>query len=81
MLKFRESAQGNYVVNRLKGLGELSVSETEETLVSTENRILHQVTVNDAEAATKLFSDLMGEAIIPRKVYIQEHSSESTYGV
>ena len=63
----------------MKGLGEMDVDETEETLTNPENRILKQVTVNDAAAADKLFDDLMGTAVIPRKDYIKAHSEEARY--
>ena len=39
-----------YIVNRLKGLGEMSVEETEETLTDPNNRIIKQITVEDVEA-------------------------------
>ncbi len=68
-----------YKVNRMKGLGEMDVEETEETLTDPEQRIIKQVTISDAEAARKLFDDLMGTAVTPRKVYIKEHSEEATY--
>jgi DNA gyrase subunit B len=78
--EFRKNNSGrSYTVNRFKGLGELGPDETEETLVDPENRIIKQVTVADAELATKLFDDLMGTAITPRKLYIKEHSKEATY--
>ena len=80
--KFRKANQGKtYTVNRLKGLGEMSVDETEETLTNPEQRIIKQITVNDIKEADKLFNDLMGEAITPRKNYIKEHSQEATGNV
>ena len=69
----------SYTVNRMKGLGEMDAEETEETLTSPEGRIIRQVQVADVEAASKLFDDLMGTAITPRKQYIKEHSKEATY--
>ena len=76
--EFRNSHKGRkYQVNRLKGLGEMSVEETEETLTDPDNRIIKQITVEDAAAAGKLFDDLMGQAIIPRKNYIKAHSKEA----
>ena len=66
-------------VNRMKGLGEMSVDETEETLTNPDNRIIKQITVEDAAAADKLFNDLMGTAIVARKDFIKEHSKEATY--
>ena len=68
-----------YKVNRMKGLGEMDVDETEETLTDPEQRIIRQVTISDADAARKLFDDLMGTAVTPRKLYIKAHSEEATY--
>ena len=70
-----------YTVNRLKGLGEMDVEETEETLTNPEQRIIKQITVEDSMAATKLFDDLMGTQVNPRKKFIQEHSHEATIEV
>lgn len=79
--KYRVSHKGKkYLVNRLKGLGEMSPDET-SILVDPDKRIIKQVTVEDIAAANKLFDDLMGTQIIPRKRFIQQHSQEATYGV
>lgn len=50
-------------------------------LVDPDERIIKQVTVEDAIAADALFDDLMGTAVEPRKNYIKEHSKEATYNV
>ena len=77
---YRASHQGKkYQVGRMKGLGEMSVEETEETLINPESRIIKQITIEDAAATAKLFEDLMGTAVIPRKNFIKAHSSEATY--
>ena len=68
-----------YQVGRMKGLGEMDVEETEETLTDPSNRIIKQISVEDITAADKFFNDLMGNAVIPRKRYIKEHSAEATY--
>ena len=78
--QYRAENKGrSYKVNRMKGLGEMDADETEETLTDPDQRIIRQVTIDDADAAKKLFDDLMGTAIIPRKLYIKEHSEEATY--
>lgn len=77
----KENAGRKYTVNRLKGLGEMDVEETEETLTDLENRIIKQITVEDVKKADQLFEDLMGTAITPRKKYIQDHSAEATIDV
>ena len=68
-----------YVVNRMKGLGEMSVDETEETLTNPSNRIIKQITVDDVGATNMLFEQLMGTGVVARKAYIKEHSQEATY--
>ena len=79
--EYRTKHKGKkYLVNRLKGLGEMSPDET-SILVDPDQRIIKQVTVEDIAAANKLFDDLMGTQIIPRKRFIQQHSQEATYGV
>ena len=65
----------------MKGLGEMSVEETEETLINPESRIIKQITVEDAAAAGKLFEDLMGNQIVARKNYIRLHSDEAQYNI
>ena len=57
----------------------MSEEETEETLADPTQRLIKQVVVNDVEQANKLFDDLMGTAIIPRKNYIKAHSEEAKY--
>lgn len=77
---YRASHKGKkYQVGRMKGLGEMSVEETEETLINPDSRIIKQITVEDTAATGKLFEDLMGSAIVPRKNFIRLHSSEATY--
>ena len=66
-------------IGRMKGLGEMDVEEIEETLTDPNNRIIKQITVEDIPAVNKLFNDLMGNLVMPRKRYIREHSAEATY--
>ena len=68
-----------YTVNRMKGLGEMSVDETEETLIDPNNRIIKQITVEDAAAADLLFDQLMGTGVVARKEFIKLHSAEAEY--
>ena len=80
--EFRKQHVGRkYLVNRMKGLGEMDVEEIEETLTDPANRIIKQITIQDIEATNKLFEDLMGGNVLPRKAYIKEHSKEATGNV
>lgn len=59
----------------------MSVEETEETLTNPDNRDIRQITVEDIQGTNKLFDDLMGSAVLPRKAFIKEHSREATYAI
>ena len=77
--EFKNSHKGRkLIVNRLKGLGEMSVEETEETLTDPDNRIIKQITIDDAKAADVLFEQLMGNGSVSRKEFIKKHSKEAT---
>ena len=78
--KFKAANPGKkYTVNRMKGLGEMSVEETEQTLTDPAQRIIKQITVEDAKAADILFDQLMGTGVTARKEYIKLHSEEAMY--
>ena len=78
--EFRRNNSGKkYQVNRLKGLGEMDVEETEETLINPDNRIIKQITVEDIGAVNVLFEQLMGTGVAARKQYIKEHSKEASF--
>lgn len=79
--KWRNSYTGNkkYELKRMKGLGEMSIEETEETLTNPSNRIIKQITVSDVKAANIAFEQLMGTGVVARKQFIKEHSAEATY--
>ena len=77
--EYRKTHAGKkYVVGRMKGLGELDEDET-DILTNPDIRIIKQVTVSDIKKADRLFEELMGTAVIPRKEYIKNHSEEATY--
>lgn len=61
---------GDKSLKRYKGLGEMDAEQLWETTMNNENRVLLNVSLEDAEAADDVFSMLMGEKVQPRREFI-----------
>ncbi len=72
----QKSGDSGINIQRYKGLGEMNPEQLWDTTMNPENRMLWQVTVQDAEEADETFSMLMGDQVLPRKRFIQSHAKK-----
>ena len=79
--RYRKNHKSNFTLQRYKGLGEMDAEQLWETTLNPETRILKRIEIEDGRMASDITELLMGNDVLPRKMFIYEHAKDAALDI
>jgi DNA gyrase subunit B len=81
LTRYRRTHKGDFTLQRYKGLGEMDAEQLWETTLDPDRRMMRQVQIEDAIAASSMTELLMGSEVPPRRTFIHDHANDAELDV